>query len=93
MDELKAHAKVGTAVADDAAGADFATGDVEQDFGVSARGKGIGIKQEHSAYAELFWRGNVAFAGTLPGYEHAFGRAEALRATAFVFLDFDGESL
>lgn len=50
------------------------------------------MKQEDSAYAELFRRGNVAFAGALPGDEHAFGRAKTLRATAFVFGDFDGES-
>ena len=50
------------------------------------------MKQEHSAYAELFRRGNVAFAGALPGDEHTLGRAKTLRATAFVFGDFDGES-
>lgn len=35
VNKLKAHTEIGTAVANDAAGADFATGDVEKDFGVS----------------------------------------------------------
>src|SRR6266478_3027771 len=53
VEELHTHAVTRTAVADDAAGADFSTSDVEEKLDVGAGGEWMGDEEECSAYAQL----------------------------------------
>ena len=85
VDELHAHAVTRAAVADDAAGANFSTGDVEEKLDVGAGGEWVGDEHERSAYAQLFNIGGVALSGALPSHQQAFGRAIPRMAAAFVF--------
>ena len=93
IDELKAHAVIGAAMADNAACTDFSASDVEQDFRVGTGREWVGVEEEHTADAKFFGPGDIAFAGALPGNQHTLRRAKARRATSFVFKDFDGEIL
>ena len=56
------------ALADDTAGANLATGDVEKQLNVSAGGKRMCDEQERSADAQLLYVRGVAFSGSLPGH-------------------------
>ena len=85
VDELHTHAVTRTAVADDAAGANFSTGDVEEKLDVGAGGEWMGDEEERSAYAQLLDIGGVALSRALPGYQEALGRAIPRMAAAFVF--------
>lgn len=87
--ELHSHAVTGAAVANDGAEADFAAGDVEQHFHVSAGGKGMGYEKKHAAHAEFFGVGDVALTGALPANEKVFGRTVTRGAAALVFWNFD----
>ena len=83
--KLNAHAVTGATVTDDAAGADFSTGDVEKKLDVGAGGKRMGDEEERSAYAQLLNIRGVALSCALPSHQQAFGRAMPRMAAAFVF--------
>ena len=85
MHKLHAHAVTRAAVADDSAGADFSTGDIEKQLDVGAGGKRMGDEEERSAHAQLLDVGRVAFSGALPSHQQAFRRAIPRMAAAFVF--------
>jgi hypothetical protein len=85
VDELHAHAVTRAAVADDAPGANFSTGDVEEKLDVGAGGKWVGDEEECSAYAQLLDIGGIALSGALPSHQQAFGRAIPRMAASFVF--------
>jgi len=85
VDKLHAHAVTWAAVADDGAGANFATGDVEKQLDVGAGGKRMRDEEERSAYAQLLDVRDVALSGALPGNQEALGRAIPRMAAAFVF--------
>jgi hypothetical protein len=91
--ELHAHAVAGAAVANDGAGAHFATGDIEEQLHVSAGGERLVVEKECAADTHFLRVGNVALAGTLPGYEQVLRRLKPRIAAAFVFWNFDRADL
>jgi hypothetical protein len=91
--ELHAHAVAGAAVANDGASAHFPAGNVEEQFDVRARRERLVVQEKCPADTHLLRVGDIALSGTLPGYQQILRRFIPRIAAAFVFWNFDGETL